>query len=147
MSFNGQEPSQKSPKLSSPSYTKTNETLYNNFTKSDHTFMTPNRNHSRETVKTHHQNSNGPTSPKPTTKQPDSQHYLTIDNIKWNHEKAFFTSDLELQVQYTLTKQLEENVSWLVTYFGSAYSEEKDQVLIEFETEENEKGSRFPEKR
>ncbi len=84
--------------------------------------MTPNRNHSRENLKNSIQNSNDRTKTKPDTKLPDCSHYLTIDSIKWNNDRAFFNSDMELKVQYTVTRQLEENISWKVTYLGSAYT-------------------------
>jgi hypothetical protein len=84
--------------------------------------MASNRNHSRENDKKSIQNSNDRTKTKPDTKLPDHSHYLIIDNIKWNNDRAFFNSSMELKVQYTVTRPLEENISWQVTYLGSAYT-------------------------
>jgi len=55
---------------------------------------------------------------------------MTIDNIKWNNDQSFFTSNMELKIQYTVLKQLDENILWRMTYLGSAYSSKHDQVMI-----------------
>lgn len=47
---------------------------------------------------------------------------VSIENIKWGKHQDFFTSEMELKVQYIVTKQLQENITWKVVYLGSAFS-------------------------
>lgn len=47
---------------------------------------------------------------------------LTVDDIRWENNAEMFTSEMNLSVQYTVTKQLQENITWKLVYLGSAFS-------------------------
>ena len=56
------------------------------------------------------------------THKTENNPFVSVENIRWGNNEGLFTSEMELKVQYTVTKQLEENITWKVIYLGSAYS-------------------------
>ena len=56
---------------------------------------------------------------------------IILDNIITSSTPASFTDDISFEVTFSVLEPTEFPISWKVTYVGSAYSEDYDQVLEE----------------
>lgn len=116
------EPQRNAQKLSSPSYTNTTQTLSSSFPKMTHPSMPHNHTQSQSKhTSSSQKHQNSPYTIRMTLK---SENYplLTVDDIRWENNAEMFTSEMNLSVQYTVTKQLQENITWKLVYLGSAFS-------------------------
>jgi histone chaperone ASF1 len=58
---------------------------------------------------------------------------VQIDNISVTNPKAVPSDTIHLALTFSALTQLPHTLTWRLTYVGSAFSEEHDQLLEEFE--------------
>jgi len=128
----GKAPIHKSPTFGSPVYTTVSSNLpfqlnnshvqkdSSNPAKADKVSSWPHSQHESHCLK------------EATAKQPEDSALVKIDKVDISQKEAFFSGQIELDVVYTVERQLKANLSWRVIYLGSAYSERHDQDLCEF---------------
>lgn len=116
------EPQKNCKKIGSPSYTNTTQTHSSSFPKMSFPSISLNQSQSRSKNLNQTQKHQIFTQTSPMTHKNENNPFVSVDNIRWGNNEGLFTSEMELKVQYTVTKQLEENITWKVIYLGSAYS-------------------------
>ena len=60
---------------------------------------------------------------------------IILDNILTSSSPALFTDDINFEVTFSVSEPISEPLVWRITYVGSAYSEDFDQILEEFEVD------------
>lgn len=63
---------------------------------------------------------------------------IILDNITTSCTPARFTDGIVFDVTFTLVEPLSFPLGWKIIYVGSAYNEDHDQILEEFEVDLNE---------
>lgn len=58
---------------------------------------------------------------------------ITLDNIVTSCTPALFTDEISFEVTFSALEPVPFPLLWKIIYVGSAYSEDYDQVLEEFE--------------